>query len=258
MKSEGFRQIDTQYFKALMYADLTRSGYKILLVVIHFTLGYDQRDEAEISLGTFQELTGLSRPAVKTAIKELKAYKLISQTGSATNRQAATYKLNKDWRGKADLPSGGKADLPSMKVPEVLETYPPDAQNLPSRGQVPMPVTTPLKKKRKPLKKTTATSLEDYKKELRERFTDLDFDIELEKFNHYWSEGTRKLKRPKLSLLNWMLKARKIKTQEADRGSRYGAHRGSPRQLIQRDEYHLPGESEEEYRARMALKGGVD
>ncbi|GAJ21562.1 unnamed protein product, partial [marine sediment metagenome] len=44
---KSYRQIDTQYFKALMSADLTRSGYKIILAVIHFTLGYDQRDTAE-------------------------------------------------------------------------------------------------------------------------------------------------------------------------------------------------------------------
>jgi len=153
MKGKGFRQIDNQYFLAIMAADLTRSGSKVLLVVIHFTLGYDQRDTADISLTTFQKLTRLSRPAVKTAIRELIAYGLISEVGSATNRLSTIYKLNKDWRGIVDLPSGGKADLPSTEVPEGLETYPPDVQNLPSRGKVATPVTVPLKKERK-LKKT--------------------------------------------------------------------------------------------------------
>lgn len=164
MKSKGFRQIDNQYFLAILAADLTRAGTKVLLAVIHFTLGYDQRDTADISLTTFQDLTKLSRPAVKTAIRELIAYGLISEVGPATNRLSTIYKLNKDWRGKVDLPPRGKAGLPSKDVspvsesetisPETSKTYPPDVENLPSRGQVPTPVTEPLKKERKPLKKT--------------------------------------------------------------------------------------------------------
>jgi hypothetical protein len=58
-------------------------------------------------------------------------------------------------------------------------------------------------------------SFEDYQGELREEFTDVDFDGELRRFDLYWHEGNRKLKNPKLALLNWMTKARKIKTEEA-------------------------------------------
>lgn len=167
MAAKGFRKIDNQYFEALMSADLTRSGYKVLFVVINFTLGY-QRDRSDISLSTFQKLTKLSRPAVKTAVRDLIAYGLISQVGSATNRLSAIYKLNEDWRGEVDLPSGGIAGLPSEvsgvvsasekgkeNLPsETSGTYPPDVQNLSSRGQVPTPATMPLKKERKLLKKT--------------------------------------------------------------------------------------------------------
>lgn len=160
MKHKGFRQIDNQFFLAIMAADLTRSGSKVLLAVIHFTLGYNQRDTADISLSTFQNLTKLSRPAVRTAIKELIAYGLISEVGSATNRLSAIYKLNVAWRGKADLPSGGKADLPSNdkkdknELSKTPKTLPPDVQNFTSRGKVATRTTGTLKKERKLLKKT--------------------------------------------------------------------------------------------------------
>lgn len=50
----------------------------------------------------------------------------------------------------------------------------------------------------------------EYIDELRAEFSDVDFENELKKFDLYWSEGGRKLKRPKLALRNWMEKAREI------------------------------------------------
>jgi len=56
-------------------------------------------------------------------------------------------------------------------------------------------------------------SFEEYAEELRDRFPYLDFDLELEKFQLYWSEGSRKLKRPKSALLNWMKKAERWESE---------------------------------------------
>ena len=60
-------------------------------------------------------------------------------------------------------------------------------------------------------------SLDHYIEELRPQYPGLDFDAELVKFNLYWGEGDRKLKRPKLALLNWMNKAKEIKKDGANR-----------------------------------------
>ncbi len=68
-------------------------------------------------------------------------------------------------------------------------------------------------------------TLEHYKAKLRQQFSDLDFDRELERFQLYWSEGGRKLKNPKLALLNWMTKAREIKQQKGVQGA---INRGVP------------------------------
>jgi hypothetical protein len=80
--------------------------------------------------------------------------------------------------------------------------------------------------------------LKDYIKELRERFPNLNFDTELERFNLYWSEGKRQLKRPKLALLNWMKKAEEISLEKAP-VQRTGGGRGVPSEYTP-----APGEEE--------------
>lgn len=75
-------------------------------------------------------------------------------------------------------------------------------------------------------------SLHQYLEELRSKYPDLDLDAELVKFNLYWSEGNRKLKRPKLAFLNWMNKAKEIKQN--------GATKTNPIKLIPRDKYTRP------------------
>jgi len=63
---------------------------------------------------------------------------------------------------------------------------------------------------------------DEYVEELRPQYADLNFDKELKRFHLYWSEGGRKLKRPKSALTNWMEKARDFKQEKSN-----GAHRGN-------------------------------
>ncbi len=70
--SKGFRRIDNGYFEALMAANLTRAGYKIVLAVIHKTWGW-QKDSETISLTEFTKLTGLSRRGVIDTIRLVEA-----------------------------------------------------------------------------------------------------------------------------------------------------------------------------------------
>ncbi len=50
--------------------------------------------------------------------------------------------------------------------------------------------------------------------ELRTEFKEIDIDEELKKFTLYWSEGKRKLKRPKTAFRNWLIKAREFKQEK--------------------------------------------
>lgn len=48
------------------------------------------------------------------------------------------------------------------------------------------------------------TDFDQFVEEMRKAYPALDIDAELIKFNLYWSEGKRKLQRPKLALKNWL------------------------------------------------------
>ncbi len=50
--------------------------------------------------------------------------------------------------------------------------------------------------------------------ELRAEFKDIDIDEEFKKFTLYWSEGKRKLQRPKTAFRNWLTKAREFKQEK--------------------------------------------
>ena len=77
----------------------------------------------------------------------------------------------------------------------------------------------------------------EYVEELRSEYSDIkDFDNQLKKFRLYWSEGTRKLVRPKTALRNWLDKAREYKQER----SGDGAHRGNPKKLPDRKSYTKP------------------
>jgi len=54
-------------------------------------------------------------------------------------------------------------------------------------------------------------SIDEYLAEISPQYPELDIANELVKFNLYWSEGNRTLKRPKLALKNWLDKAKEFK-----------------------------------------------
>lgn len=84
MKGKSFRKIDTRYFEALMRADLTRSGYKLVLAIIHKTWGW-QKQSTAISLTEFTKLTGLSRRGVIDAIRQLEERGVVTVKNSRTH-----------------------------------------------------------------------------------------------------------------------------------------------------------------------------
>ena len=68
--------------------------------------------------------------------------------------------------------------------------------------------------------KKTKISFDEYRILLKEKYTDLDYENEYEKFNLYWSEGKRKLKNPKLAWHNWLDKAREYNKKFSNNGNK--------------------------------------
>ncbi len=98
---KGFRKIDNDLYEYLMAADLTRAGYKVILAVIHKTIGYNQRIEAGISLNTFIRLTKLTKHAVIDAIRQLEKEHFITVKRKAGDEGESLYSLRpvNDWGG---------------------------------------------------------------------------------------------------------------------------------------------------------------
>jgi len=95
-KSKGFRKIDTCLFEALMAAPLSGSEYKLVLCLMHYTLGY-HRDSASISLTVFGWHTRLSRPTVIKGLRRLEKLGILETVERGQkNHKAATYHLNQD------------------------------------------------------------------------------------------------------------------------------------------------------------------
>jgi len=88
----------------------------------------------------------------------------------------------------------------------------------------------------KEINKESKMSFADFiEQELRPEFPDMDIEKELKKFNLYWSEGNRKLQRPKTAFRNWLTKAREFKN-DATHQSRVGktpAQYTRPEELLQ-------------------------
>ena len=125
-----------------------------------------------------------------------------------------------------------KQALPDIKT--IVNTdnaisMPDNAISMPDNTQTKGTKGTKLNKT-KVKRESSPEDFENYKDSLRVEFSDLDFDMELRKFSTYWSEGNKKLQRPKTALLNWMTKAREFKQKN---GGNNGAY--------QRDFKGLPG-----------------
>ena len=88
--------------------------------------------------------------------------------------------------------------------------------------------------------KTTEIEFNNYCDELRQEYPSLDFDNELKKFRLYWSEGTRKLKRPKLAVKNWMDKALEFSKEKNNGAGKFGSKKNNSRTIPKPEDYPDP------------------
>ncbi len=147
MRSKGFRRIDNRYFEALMSADLTRSGYKVVLAVIHKTWGW-QKDNSEISLTEFTRMTGLSRRGVIDAIRQVEAQGVVKMV----NTKPHIYSINHyaEWNtSKPRFTSDSEVGFTTKDA----KTSPANVENFTRTSEVPTPTTHRIKEKRNFLKK---------------------------------------------------------------------------------------------------------
>ncbi len=241
-KGDGWVKIH----RKILLTELTASQFKFFVGAILLAKTPKSKDSGLVDLSVRQlaDELHMSRSEVWRREKELEKMEMITllDKGFIIN--------NYDYyqTGKGVPPTRHpKAAQTIILVPPTGQgketTVPPEGQSVPPEGQsvpptersVPSHTSESTHKTVKKVKKEKKASterrkleFEDYIEELRPQYSDLDYDLELKKFHFYWSEGSRKLQRPKLALLNWMTKAREYK-REKEAG--HGAHRQGSRRL---------------------------
>jgi len=242
--TDAHLRIAHQISEQLMVSHFTEQQRRILDLILRLSWGCGKK-EATIPHQNNFEIVGVLEGHIKTHLDWLQEAKVIFRDGN-------TYSFNKNfdqWRVSRAL-----AYTPSKLTELVRLNLNGSQQNLPNREETPYRIgkkhltekgspsdtnsDTPKERLKKVLKKDTTSSretLDDYIITLRERFKDIDFDTELEKFWIYWKEGDRKLKIPKLALINWMTKAREHKKEAGN-----GTTRRNPRSIPGPGDYTKP------------------
>jgi phage replication O-like protein O len=220
---DGYTPIANEILESLVRTHLSSNQWRVLLCIIRRTYGFHKKVDY-IANRQIVEATGLCKAVVSRALHDLNDLSLIVRTGKLIGFQ-------KDWGkwGKLAEQSTLSTTLAELQTTEKLAI--PSTELAESSTKVSSPrVTQNIKDTYQDISATrgkSPESFEQYTERLRQRFTDLDFNLELEKFNLYW-EGKGKLKNPKLALLNWMGRARKFKQTEGGKGNGTKSDRGIP------------------------------
>ena len=160
---ERYTRVSHSILEALALANLGKRHYKVLLVLMRQTYGYDKASD-EISLTQFHTKTGVLPPNVSGAIEELVDMRVVLKTAG---KHAASLAINKDvsqWQGNA------KVDLSKVRGYQndntgVIETITEGYQN--DKEGVIDSITTRDNSKRKDQETTPRETLS---RSLRERF----------------------------------------------------------------------------------------
>lgn len=91
----GYTAIANEIMDELIKIRVPGEAMQILLVILRKTYGWGKKED-HISLSQFYEATGMKKPSIIRAIKQLLAIKLISVSEKA-NRKGQLYEFNKDY-----------------------------------------------------------------------------------------------------------------------------------------------------------------
>ncbi len=199
----GFTPIANEILEHLVEMHLSPNQWQVLLFIIRKTYGFHKKVDY---IANFQivEATRLCKAVVSRSLLTLEKRNLINRLGKHIGFQ-------KDWErwmklAESSTKVSNSVNKSGTQKLAVQSTELAESSTKVSSPAVAQKIKDTLQKIEKaPLPEKQ--SLEEYRRTLKERYPALDFDAEVEKFNLYWSEGSRKLRRPKLALRNWMDRA---------------------------------------------------
>ena len=235
-----FVKVSTELAIALAKTNLSAYESRVVWCVLIKTYGWNKKTD-RISRSQFAEMTGIKPWHIWETLQLLIDRQIIICKGEGQNLEYGIQKDYEKWGNRCrkhrkpapicvePAPNGESDDLASTCTPlragdknanlhvSACKPAPICVEPAPPCVETCSPIGAHNRRKQLQKNNTKAVdggdkkTFEEYREELRARFKDLDFDVEYEKFRLYWFEGKRKCKNPKLSLLNWMTKAREIK-----------------------------------------------
>lgn len=218
---DGHCDIANEIVEALYKVNLSAYESRLLWFIFRKTYGWHKKSD-RISYSQFGE-TGLKWSHIARTLKRLKSRNMITITGT---RYKLEYAFQKDWELWKSLEASELPKEVISELPNQASELPIQASELPKEVVKSLPKEVVTKEKKETIqkklykRKEPAVSFEEYKETLRQRYAELDFDNEYQKFHLYWFEGTRKCHNPKLALHNWLDKARDYKKQGDKNGIR--------------------------------------
>jgi len=224
---DGYVKVAKELAVALSRINLSAYESRILWCIFDKTYGWGKKTD-RISYSQFEETTHLSHRHIGLTLKLLLDRNLIIRSGEG---QVLGYGIQKDYAQWTYIKNSHHKPVPkgALVNPASTSTEGRTSEPVPKGGPTSTEGRTETSTEgrtyinnkhiteavtRSPALQKRIETFENYQESLRIRFTDIAFDHELEQFNLYYSEGDRKLKRPKLALLKWMTKAREFQEQE--------------------------------------------
>lgn len=227
-------EIANELIEAFARTNLTSHESRVLWCIIRQTYGWNKEFD-RISYSQFETKTGIDRRHIGRSIASLKTRNIIVCQGEGYFLEYGVQKDYENW-DKIDTISGN--DLPpseatienndltprmdnlppsqGLSVPSEVSNLPPsEVYTKDSKDSIQKTITKDSSHLLKTVGGVSPEEFEEYFMELKERFPGLDFEIEFEKFWLFWTGSRRKLKKPKLAFLNWIVKAQQI--QEGNR-----------------------------------------
>ena len=218
---DGYTSIANEIIDAIIKINLSPYESRLLWCVIRKTYGYHKKVDT-ISLTQFETSTNIPHRMISSTLNKLtKRLIIIKQR----NHYISEYCLQKDytlWLSSDSLITDCQhtdstitdsiiTDKPSNKV-VIAQSLGSDS---PITGGSDSPITessdSPITNKRK---KDTIQKKEDATKEsikiifysfkTEQRYNEIDFENEFNKFCEYWLDGNKKIKNPKLACHNWL------------------------------------------------------
>lgn len=247
----GHLDIANEIAEALARTYLNVTESRVLWVILRKTYGWKKKTD-RISYSQFEEMTGVNRRHISDALGSLIRRKIVTRIG---NDYRLEYGIQKDYELWESLP------IEATNKTKHLQSLPIEATGaiITHRGNTPLPIeatkSLPIEANTKdnkdtiqkkeeegaPAKKTIKKTAEQHFEEMRQKFPDLNIDIEKEKFTLWWEGKT--IRRPGLAVLNWLVKAGEMKKEkqngatQANRGNNQTGYQGNKTKLLSSDEF---------------------